>query len=112
MVLKTVRQSAGRWAFLIGIILAVLFGAIGTLSTWVLWVLIIAGLIVGLMNIADEEVSPFLMSSIILIIASALGGNILDVLPLIGGILQAILVLFVPATIIVAVKHVFSFAKH
>ena len=112
MVLKTVRQSAGRWAFLIGIILAVLFGAIGTLSTWVLWVLIIAGLIVGLMNIADEEVSPFLMSGIILIIASALGGNILDVLPLIGGILQAILVLFVPATIIVAVKHVFSFAKH
>ncbi len=112
MVLKTVRQSAGRWAFLIGIILAVLFGAIGILSTWVLWVLIIAGLIVGLMNIADEEVSPFLMSGIILIIASALGGNILDVLPLIGGILQAILVLFVPATIIVAVKHVFSFAKH
>lgn len=111
MVLRTVRQRAGRWAFLVGVILAVLFGAIGTLSTWVLWVLVIAGLIVGLMNIADEEVSPFLMSSIALIIATAFGGAILDVLPLIGGILQALLVLFVPATIVVAVKHVFSFAE-
>ena len=112
MVLKTVRARGGSWAFLIGVILAVIFGAFGSLDTWVLWVLVIAGIIVGLMNITDEEVSPFLMSSIALIIASAFGGAVLDLLPLLGGILNALLVLFVPATIIVAVKHVFSFAKH
>ena len=110
MVLKTVRARGGSWAFLIGVILEVIFGAFGSLDTWVLWVLVIAGIIVGLMNIADEEVSPFLMSSIALIIASAFGGSVLDALPLLGGILNALLVLFVPATIIVAIKHVFSFA--
>ena len=110
MVLKTVRARGGSWAFLIGVIFAVIFGALGSLDTWVLWLLVIAGIIVGLMNIADEEVSPFLLSSIALIIAAAFGGSVLDVIPLLGGILNALLVLFVPATIIVAIKHVFSFA--
>lgn len=112
MVLKTVRARGGSWAFLIGVIFAVIFGLLGTMETWVLWLLVIAGIIVGLANVKDEEVSPFLMSSLSLIIASALGGGILGILPLVGNILNALLVLFVPATIIVAIKHVFSLARH
>jgi uncharacterized membrane protein len=112
MVLKTVRARGGRWAFLVGVIFALVFGALGTLEIWVLWLLVIAGIIVGLANIKDDEVSPFLMASLSLIIASAFGGGILDILPIIGNVLRALLVLFVPATIIVAIKHVFSFAKH
>jgi len=111
MVLKTVRARGGRWAFLIGVIIAIVFGAIGALGTEILWLLVIAGIIVGLANIKDEEVSPFLMASISLIIASAFGGGILDILPIVGNVLDALMVLFVPATIIVAIKHVFSFAK-
>src|SRR3989338_11328664 len=111
MVLKTVRARGGRWAFLIGVIIAIVFGAIGALGTEILWLLVIAGIIVGLANIKDEEVSPFLMASISLIIASAFGGGILDILPIVGNVLDALMVLFVPATIIVAIKHFFSFAK-
>ncbi|MBS3086489.1 hypothetical protein J4422_02200 [Candidatus Pacearchaeota archaeon] len=101
----------GRWAFLIGVILAVVLGFLGPVSgTWAM-VLVVIGIIVGLLNVADREVTPFLMSGAVLIIASALGGNLLGGLPYVGAILDALLAIFVPATVIVAVKNVFSLAR-
>ena len=102
----------GRWAFLIGVILAVILGALGPVSgTWAM-VLIIIGIVVGLFNVADREVTPFLMSGAVLIIASALGGNLMGNLPYVGSILDALLAIFVPAIVIVAVKNVFSLARN
>jgi len=101
----------GSWAFLIGVILAVVLGAIGEVGGIMATILVIVGLIVGLLNIADEEASPFLMSGAVLIIAGGLGADQLSAIPLVNGILQALLTIFVPATIIVAVKNVFSLAR-
>ena len=101
----------GGWAFLIGVILAIVLGAIGEVSGIMATILVIVGLIVGLLNIADEEASPFLMSGAVLIIAGGLGADQLSAIPLVNGILQALLTIFVPATIIVAVKNVFSLAR-
>ena len=104
-------NALGGWAFLIGVILAVILGLIGELSaTWV-FILVIIGLIVGFLNIADKEVHAFLMSGIVLIIASALGGGVMGAVPLLARTLDAFLVIFVPAVIIVAIKHVFSLAR-
>ncbi|MEM3074870.1 MAG: hypothetical protein QW727_02935 [Candidatus Pacearchaeota archaeon] len=102
----------GSWAFLIGVILAIIFGLLGNLNAGSILLLVVIGIVVGLFNVKDEEVNPFLMSGAVLIIASALGGNILDVVPYIGNILNALLVVFVPATIIVALKNVFSVARN
>jgi len=102
----------GGWAFLIGIVLAVILGAVGGIDRTILTVLMLIGLIVGLLNIADEEVSPFLMAGVILIIAAEFGGRSLQAAPdAINGIFQALLAIFVPATIIVAIKHVFNLAR-
>ena len=101
----------GSWAFLIGVILAIVLGAIGEVGGIMATILVIVGLIVGLLNIADEEASPFLMSGAVLIIAGGLGADQLSAIPLVNGILQALLTIFVPATIIVAVKNVFSLAR-
>ena len=102
----------GSWAFLIGVILAVVLALIGTALTGAAaYVLVIAGIIVGLLNIADEETTPFLLAGAVLIIASALGQGVVDVIPLFRNILNALLLLFVPATIIVAIRHVFSLAR-
>ena len=106
------RNKIGSWAFLIGVILAVILGAMGGLnSTWTL-VLVLIGLVVGLLNIADEETTPFLMAGAVLIIASRFGGEVLSNVSYVGPIFDALLVIFVPATIIVAVKHVFTLARH
>ena len=52
------------------------------------------------------------MSGAILILASALGGNVMSSLPYAQSVLDALLVVFVPATIIVAVKNVFTLARN
>ena len=90
-------------------------GRKGTL-TWsqmaaaALMVLVVIGLIVGLLNVGDEEVMPFLMSGAVLIIASAFGQTATSVIGLLSSILDALLLIFVPATIVVAIKNVFSLA--
>ena len=106
------KRGFGGWAFLIGVILAIVLGLFGSInSTW-LWVLVVIGLIVGFLNVTEEETHPFLMSGVVLIIASALGGNVMSVVPALSSILDALLAIFVPAIMVVAIKHVFSLAKH
>ena len=102
----------GSWAFLVGVVLAVIFGLIGNLGQSLIYVLVILGVIIGLLNIADEEVSPFLMAGTVLVIVSTLGQSVVSSVRYFDTILQALTILFVPATIIVALKHVFTLARH
>ena len=102
----------GGWAFLVGVILAIIIGAgVVSASAGLTLVLVIIGIVVGLLNISGEEVSSFLLSGAVLIIASSLGNNELGSVRILGGILSALLSIFVPATIIVAIKNVFTLAK-
>jgi hypothetical protein len=102
----------GSWSFLIGVILALIFGLIGNLGPGVTYVLIVLGIVIGLLNIADEEVTPFLMAGAVLVIVSTLGQGVVQTVPIFYVTLQALTMLFVPATIIVALKHVFVLARH
>ena len=101
----------GGWAFLIGVVIAVILGAMGSVTGTFLTVLVVIGLIVGFLNVADDEATPFLMSGIALIVASAFGGSSLSSIAIAEQILDALMAIFVPATIIVAVKNVFSLAR-
>lgn len=101
----------GGWSFLLGIILAVILGAVGAITQTIAIVLVILGLVVGLLNITDKEVKPFLMAGTVLVIVAALGSSVFGVIPIVSRILDATLMLFVPATVIVALKSVFSLAK-
>ena len=112
MVKRKNMDAVGRWAFLVGVVLAVVLGILGPVTgTWAM-ILVVIGLAVGLLNVADKEVMHFLMSGAVLILASALGGNVMSSLPYAGSILDALLAIFVPATIIVAVKNVFTLARN
>lgn len=101
----------GSWAFLIGVVVAVIFGAMGSSNQTITYALVVIGIIIGLLNVADEEAGPFLMSGAVLIIAAALGQGVVSAIPVLSQILDALLLLFVWATIVVAVKHVFNVAK-
>ena len=102
----------GKWAFLIGVLLAIIIGLFNAVSGTGAIILALIGLIVGLLNVGGEEVMPFLMSGAVLIIASAFGGGVMSTIPYAGSIFSALLVVFVPATIIVAIKNVFNLAKN
>jgi hypothetical protein len=112
MVKKATGNLLGAWAFLIGVILAAVIGAFALSITQGLAVtLVILGLIVGLLNIGDKETTPFLLAAVALVIVSAFGSDKLAIIPVVGRILDALLILFVPATVIVALKEVFGLAR-
>ncbi len=106
----------GSWSFLIGIILAIILGLgfTGTYQKEILWTVFLLGIVVGALNIAVEEISGFLTSSTVLVLVSFLGvqiGIFDAVAPAITNMLKGILTLFVPATIIVALKAAFVYAQ-
>ena len=108
----------GSWAFLIGVLLAVIAGVVSGLelgnidSAIMTPILLVIGAIVGLFNIKGGESMPFLFSGLTLIIASVFGAGITATVPVVSATLASLLVIFVPATIIVAIKNVFVLAKN
>lgn len=106
----------GGWSFLVGLVLAVILGLGlgGSYQGTLIWVVFLLGVVVGLLNITATEVGPFLTGGTVLVLVSFLGvqvGTFEGVAPVISNILKGILALFVPATIIVALKSVFVLAR-
>ena len=107
------KRSLGGWAFLIGILIAVLAGIfVSELSASITGVLVVIGIIVGLFNVTGKESHSFLLATVALVIVSSLGGQVISSsIAILGNILRAFLVLIVPATIVVAIREAFSVAK-
>ncbi|MBU1051684.1 MAG: hypothetical protein KJ718_03965 [Nanoarchaeota archaeon] len=121
MPIKYQENLIGAWAFLIGMILAVSVGIFGRNQTnpLLLGILALLGLVAGYF-VSEKEVQTFLLASVSLVIVSFAGiqGLVLDAAirgiaigRIVSSVLGALLVMFVPATIIVALKTVFSLAK-
>jgi len=105
----------GSWAFIIGVVVALLLGVFGSGSSPIATsVLIVLGLIVGLLNVTGKETTPFLLASVSLVIVSSMGGSVLAGVAQIGsrlqGVLGAIMTFVIPATIIVALKAIYALA--
>ncbi len=107
---KTMVDQIGSWSFLAGVILAIASG-FTEMRTSIAIILAILGLIIGLLNITDKEIKPFLYSGAIIVIVSSLGQDATGLIPWMGQILVAMMLIFVPATIIVALKSVFHMAN-
>jgi hypothetical protein len=127
MVIKSQENSLGAWAFLVGVILAIIIGISTTLisipaltaySAEIYGILVLIGIFVGFINVNVKDSQTFLVAGTILVIVSKFGmesvtGSLIGIGigDLVSSIFGALLVLFVPATIIVALKTVFSIAK-
>ncbi len=104
-------EKIGTWAFLIGVLIAVVAGLVPTLpATQVAWVLVILGLVVGFLNVRAKEAQEFLVACIAILVVAGMGG-----LPPLGRTLGAILtniIAFVaPAAILVALKEIWALAE-
>jgi hypothetical protein len=104
-------EKIGTWAFLIGVLIAVVAGLVPSLpATQVAWVLVILGLVVGFLNIRAREAQEFLVACIAILVVSGMGG-----LPPLGRTLGTILtnmIAFVaPAALLVALRAVWDLAE-
>lgn len=106
------QNKVGSVAFLVSIVLAVILGLVGMANGMWLSILVVLGLIVGLVNISGSEASSFLVSGAVLIVASVFGSNVIGAIPAVGNVLDAVMAVFVPAIVIVAVKSVYTAARN
>jgi hypothetical protein len=103
----------GFWAFIIGLVLALVAGILLPANTVIIIVLIILGLIIGFLNITAKEIMLFLVATIALIVV----GNVftpltvLDIGKFLGSILAYVATLMAPAAIVVAIKALWAVGK-
>ncbi|MCX6709873.1 MAG: hypothetical protein NTV63_02880 [Candidatus Woesearchaeota archaeon] len=112
-------KSIGAWAFIIGLIVAILIAIVTvvsaeTIPTWSIFLLAVLGLIVGFLNVTGREVTRFLVASIAFLVTFQSLASIVANLPLgsmISTFFGLITVFIGPAAAIVAVKALFAVTK-
>ena len=109
-------QKVGAWSFIIGALIAVILGAIASTAgtTWVIGLLLLLGVIVGLLNISDKEIVPFLIACVAFLAAApALGAAVASfgtTFAWLTRILVHLAVFVVPAAIIASIKAILALA--
>jgi len=128
MVLKSRENEVAAWSFLIGVVLAIFIGLatsflpyelVKSWSSPIYGVLVLLGLAIGFWNVpSGKDSQKFLIAGAVLVIVSRFGmesvtGSLIGIGigDAVSSVFSALLVLFVPATIVVALKNVFSVAQ-
>lgn len=116
---KNTTSKVGVWAFIIGIVLALIggliVGIIGGGAAAITAILVVLGLIVGFLNVTATETRDYLLAATSLVIVTYFGGNALSVVPVIGtylsSVFSAIMTFVIPAVIIVALKAIYEISQ-
>lgn len=119
-----ISRKFGHYSFLIGVILALVLGLFSESLTisWnlrVMFLLVVFGLIVGLLNIQHREMTEFLVASITLlmippamsVVAFTIDKFILGSGEFLRSMLSYLILFVVPAALIVAVKVIVELAE-
>ena len=103
-------KEIGKWAFIIGLIIAVIASFIAGYATIVLLVLFILGLVIGFLNVSDKDHIKFLVASIALLALGIGSISALSVLDVVSTYLNTILGNFIAlvsaAALVVAIKAI------
>ena len=100
----------GKWAFIIGLVIAVLAGLFYQ-PAWAIWVLAILGVIVGLLNVTAEDTRGFLLAAIALTLSATALNNIPGLGTAFSLVLPFVVAFIAGATIVVALKDLFQTAR-
>ncbi len=102
--------TIGHWAFIIGLVLAALAGLFGE-AVWMVSTLFVLGLIVGFLNVTEEESTSFLVAVIALLLVSVAGLQLWGIMPMIVGVLNNVIAFMSAAALVVALKQVLVFGR-
>jgi len=109
----------GFWAFILGLVIAVVFGilvalgmAMGAMPAIII-VLIILGLVVGFLNITAKEILLFLVATIALIVVGGVFAplKVLAIGNMLDSILALVATLMAPAAVVAAIKALWAVGK-
>lgn len=128
MAIEARENVVSAWAFLSGVVLAILLGLITMFiplpslkyySSAIYGILVVLGLIVGFsIKVSTKDFEKFMVAGGVLVIVSKFGmdgvrGSLIGIGigDVVASTFGALIALFAPATIIVALKMVFEIAK-
>lgn len=98
------KDQIGAWSFILGLALAIILAFV---AVDLGWLLVLLGIVVGLLNIRDKEVSQFLVAAVALMLVGSAKVDILGI----PSILDNIVSFVSPAALIVAVKAVYAVGR-
>jgi hypothetical protein len=108
----------GVWAFIIGVVLALVGSFLKGYESIVIAALVLVGLIVGFLNVTEDETKDFLMASVAMMIALFTAGQAVATFTTLGSVgtylinvLSNVNIFVFPATIVVAMKAIYNLAK-
>jgi len=110
---KTDLKKFGHYAFIVGLIIAVVIALIPQLrGVEAIAILVVLGIIVGFLNITAKETIGFLVASLVLLMASSATALTLSAIHTSLAVIWGNVLTFVaPAAIIVAIKTVIALAE-
>ncbi|MFH1210505.1 MAG: hypothetical protein V1645_01180 [archaeon] len=107
-------SKIGVWSFIAGLVIAVIASLIWGVTSTVVWILGILGILVGLININDRETMPYLVASIALMVGAAGLSNVIGAAGIgikqLTDFLYAIVVFVAPGAVVVAIKAIYNVA--
>lgn len=110
-------SKLGQYAFILGIVIAIVFPLLPAewlagYTTLVIWIMVVLGVIVGLLNITAKEVNSFLIAAVALVIATSISAQSLSLIwvPL-RDMLWNVMVFVSIAAVIVSIKAVIALAE-
>ena len=113
-------QKVGSWAFIVGLVIAVLSGVVikdPAMTSWLVLVLGVLGLIVGFLNVTGKESTPFLVAAIALVVSATGFAEVLSTIPasqltaVVQVVLHNIAVFVAPAAVLVALRAIYALAS-
>jgi uncharacterized membrane protein (UPF0136 family) len=111
-------STTHHYAFKICVVLAVVLGLASSMideqtKAWVFSVLVLCGGLAGYFNISAVQREDFLITALVAVLVLAVGGvtffsQMVYVGAYLAAIINGLLVFIVPATVVVAFKHIFE----
>jgi len=107
----------GKWAFVIGLLAAIVIAAMskGGMPVWAVLSLLVLGLVVGALNITEDEAPSYLIATIAFMVGlrvlADMFANVEIGVPFLGPFFVMITVFVAPSAVIVALKVMFDKAK-
>lgn len=109
-------KFVGKWAFLVGLVIAILASFLTGYAATIALVLFALGLVVGFLNISEKDSTKFLLATIALLTGGIASISAVSMFGIVTTYLGAVLGNFVAfvsaAALVVAIKLIFETGKN
>ncbi len=108
-------EVIGSYAFIAGVLIAVIASVVALDKTMVTEALVVLGLIVGLINVTEKETQPFLVAAVSMVIVAYMTRTGIETVPFVGEMMKStlngIMTFVSQAVLVVALKQIYTMAK-